>query len=252
MRKLAAASKVAGTILVAVSSPVEARAQAVDRDTSTALREALAARGIALESVVSIRRTERFVVADLALNPSAGTIVVLTRGLAPVTTLPGWTLRILPGEAIVYHRNSVHFAPTHWAEVWTWDPATGRDTRLYPNAPWDSVRRAYLDTVNAIYDRAGPAWFTANNHHRDPERFDSQLGDTIVVAASGRALAFPVTFGGGEGTPAETPRLDVIVLCRNVGTKRARCTERSLAAVARARAGWSTLRILDDLVGNRR
>ena len=65
----------------------------------------------------------------------------------------------------------------------------------------------------------------------DAERFDTRLGDTVVVARSGRAIAFPITFGGGEGTPAATPTLDVVVVCRDVGTERARCVEQPLAAV---------------------
>jgi hypothetical protein len=248
MLKPLAASKVLVAILAMTSAPSPARSQVVEADTSTAFRQALAAEGIAAESVVRILGTKRFLVADTHINPSAGTIVVLTRERALVTTLPGWTLRVLPGETILYHRNNVHFAPTHWAELWTWDPTTRRDVRLYPNAPYDSLRRAYIDSVKTIYARVGPDWFRANNHHMDAERFDSRLGDTVVVARSGRTLAFPIMFGGGEGTPAATPPLDVVVVCREVGTKRAQCREQSLAALARGHSGWSTLDILNALL----
>ena len=238
-------------LVSAAGEPLRAQSSA-SVDTSKALRQALAAQGIALESVVAVQRTERHVVVDTHVNPSAGYIVVLTRDLAPVTTLPGWTLRLLSDGTILYHRSSVHFAPTHWAEVWTWNPVTRREARLYPNAPWDSVRRAYVDTVRAIYRRAGADWFRANNHHMDADRFDTRLGDTIVVASSGRTLAFSITFGGGAGTPAATPPLDVVVVCRAVATSRSRCTERPLAALAGIHPGWSTPDILADLAGSRR
>jgi hypothetical protein len=110
--------------------------------------------------------------------------------------------------------------------VWTWSGATKRDTRLYPGATPDSVRRAYVDTVRAIYRRAGEAWLRANNHHMDPARFDSGLSDSVTVSASGRDVVFAVRFGGGEGTPAATPPVDVIVRCRDVGLVSARCIER--------------------------
>jgi len=159
---------------------------------------------------------------------------------------------VLPTDIVLYHRNNVHFAPTHWAELWTWDPATGRDTRLYPNAPADSLRRAYVDTVRSIYRRVGEEWFRANNHHKDPQRFDTRVGDTIVVAPSGRTIAFMMTFGGGEGTPAATPPLEVAVLCRAVGTTRSQCREYSAGALARVHPGWTQNQLLDDLVSSRR
>ena len=230
-------------LVLALAGP--ARAQA----TNDSLRRAMAAEGIPIESVIAVHRTPRHILVDTHINPSAGTIVVLSRDWKPVTTLPGWVLRVLPGGTILYHRNNVHFAPTHWAELWTWDPETSRDTRLYPNPPWDSIRRAYVDTVKAIYRRAGPAWFKANNHHMDAERFDTRLGDTVVVSPSGGALAFAIAFGGGEGSPAATPSLDVAVACRDVGTKRQRCVERPLAALSRKYAGRSVLEILDTLTG---
>ena len=230
-------------LVLAVAGP--ARAQA----TNDSLRRAMAAEGIPVESVIAVHRTPRHILVDTHINPSAGTIVVLSHDWKPITTLPGWVLRILPGGTVLYQRNNVHFAPTHWAELWTWDPATNRDTRLYPNAPWDSVRRAYVDTVKAIYQRAGPAWFKANNHHMDAERFDTRLGDTVVVSPSGRAIAFAISFGGSEGSPAATPPLEVVVACRGVGTKRQRCSEQLLAALSRRYAGRSVLEILDTLAG---
>lgn len=182
--------------------------------------------GVDPRSIVAVSHSRRNVFVDTHINPSAGEIVVLTPSLVRVTTLPGWVVRVLPTDVLVYEKNQVHFAPTHSAELWTWDPVTRRDTRLYPRPPYDSVRRAYIDTVRAIYDRVGADWFRAHNHHMDPKQFDSQLGDTVVVGASGRSIAFTMQFGGGEGTPAATPPLQVLVVCSGVGTTRSRCRER--------------------------
>lgn len=195
-------------------------------DTSQAFRDKLARLGIPVGSVVAVTHTKRYVLVDTHVNPSAGVLYVLSdRGDRVVAELPGWVLRVLPNGVVVYYRNEVHFAPTHSAEVWTWDPVTHRDARLYPNEPYDSVRRAYVDSVRSIYARVDEGWFRAANHHKDPTRFDSSVGDTIMVADSGKTVVFAMRFGGGEGTPAETPRLDVMVTCRGVGTKRQRCTE---------------------------
>lgn len=174
-----------------------------------------------------------YIYVDTHINPSAGSLRVLSRDSALVVALPGWLLGVLPNHVVLYHRNQVHFAPTHSAEVWTWDPATRRDVRLYPNRPWGSVRRAYVDTVRAIYQRVGAEWFRVNNYPMDPERFDSRLLDSVIVGPSPRTVTFRVEFGGGDGTPAATPRLDVLVRCHDVGTARARCVERATSQTGR-------------------
>jgi hypothetical protein len=238
---LAAVASAASSVWAQTSVPLD----------SAKLRRVLAAESIPVESVGEIRQTARHVFIDTHTNPSAGRIIVLTRDVKRVITLDGWVLRVLPGDVVLYHRSSVHFAPTHWVELSTWDPATGRDHPLYPSEPPDSLRRAYVDTVRSIYRRVGEPWFHANNHHMDPERFDSRLGDTIVVSSSGRSVAFMVTFGGGERTPAATPPLEVAVVCRDVATRRSRCTEWAASELARAHPGWTPIQILNDLVGRR-
>ena len=179
-------------------------------------------------SILKIHHTGPHILLDTHQSPSAGTVIVLSRSLVPVATLPGWVIQTLPTGTVLYQRSTVHFAPTHAAELWTWNPVTKRDVRLYPVAPADSVRRAYADTVRSIYGRVGETWFRERNHHMDPARFDSRLVDSVMVSESGRELSFVVRFGGGEGTPAETPTLDVAVHCRRVGSSAARCSERPL------------------------
>ena len=179
-------------------------------------------------SLLKIHHTEQHIVLDTHQSPSAGTVIVLSRSLVPVTTPAGWVVRALPTGTVVYQRGDVHFAPTHALELWTWNPETSRDVQLYPVEPADSVRRAYVDTVRSIYQRVGEAWFRQQNHHMDPERFDSRLATSVVASPSGRELIFLVRYGGGDGTAAATPTLHVVVRCRGVGTPDARCVEQRL------------------------
>ena len=109
-----------------------------------------------------------------------------------MTELPGWVLRVLPNDVVLYHRNQIHLAPTHSAELWTWDPVTRRDARLYSSKP-----------------------------------FDTHVADSIVVRESGRTIAFPIVFDSGDATRDRGASREVIVTCRGVGTKRARCTQQA-------------------------
>jgi hypothetical protein len=156
-------------------------------------------------SLLAIHHAGRHLLIDTHVNPSAGTIVVLSPDLAPVTTLPGWVLRVLPTGTVLYHRSAVHFAPAHPVELRTWDAATRRDVRLYGTANGDPVR----------------------------ERLDARLADTVVVADAGRSLSFVVTFSPAAGSPAATPPFDVAVKCQDVGTKRAWCSERPITGGSR-------------------
>jgi len=201
-------------------------------------------------SIIAIQHTDRFVVLTTHESPSAGTTIVLTRALTPVVALRGWLLTTLPGNVMLYHHSMMHFAPTHSAELWTWDPSSGRDALLYPTRPWDSVRQAYVDSTRVTYARVGEDWFRIHNHHMDPEQFDASLVDSVVADAEGRRVAFQMRFGGGDGTPAATPRLDVVVSCQDPGYARARCSETPLSALQRRYPGWPTDRILDDLVNH--
>src|ERR1700746_3682239 len=66
------------------------------------------------------------------LNPSAGCTIVLSRDLAVQGVLPGWVLALFADGAIVYQRSQVHFAPTHYAELFLHDDPHHRDVQIYP------------------------------------------------------------------------------------------------------------------------
>ena len=214
------------------------REQRVNRDAS-----------IDLGSAVRIRHSASRVYIDTHVSPSAGAILVLTRDLRPEATLWGWSLAVLAGETLLYHRSMVHFAPTHSAELWVYDPRTRSDSVLVPGKPQSTTRARYVTLVRTLYSIAGPDWFRKNNHHMDPERFDSALRDSIVVSESGQAFAGIFVWGGTTG-PAGTPLLEVAVHCRAPQGERFECIEEELAA-ARARfPGLSNSELLIQLVNS--
>jgi hypothetical protein len=212
------------------------------------VRRAPAASSLAWDagSILRVSHTSQYVLLDTHRTPSAGRLLVLSRSLQPVASLDGWLAAALPGGRIVYHHSLTHFAPTHPAELWVVDPFTGRNDRLYPTQPYGRVRRAYIEQVRAIYARVGEAWFRVNNHHGDPERFDSAIGPPYAVSPDGRALAFAASFGNVDAhSPAATPGLDVLVVC-DVAARR--CSEEEAAAARRRCRGRSDGQLLEAAV----
>jgi hypothetical protein len=185
---------------------------------------------------------------DTHSSPSAGIILVLTRELRPVTALWGWSLRLLPNDVLVYHRSMVHFAPTHSAELWTYDPRSNRDALLYPQKPFSDVRTRYIARVKAEFDRLGEDWFRVNNHHMDAEQFDSRREDSLVVSADGRSLATMFLFGDRDPAPGRTTPLEVVVHCTSLHSPRPVCTEEELSAVRLRYPGATTVQLLSRLV----
>lgn len=198
-------------------------------------------------SISRIHRAADYFYLDTHVNPSAGTLVVLSRTLEPVAALNGWFATPLRDGTVVYHRSMVHFAPTHPEELWVYDARSREDVRLYPNAPYGAVRQAYIDDVRRIYARVGDDWFRINNHHGDPERFDSSIGREYATDANGNSIAFVATFGADGGdSPAATPKLEVLVACLDVAARR--CSEESLSAARARRPGWSDRQLLEEVV----
>ena len=212
-------------------------------------RRRLGEPGRDIGSVVAIHHTARHVFLDTHGNPSAGTLLVFTRDLAPVAALDGWLLRLLPGGLAVYHQSMIHFAPTHSAELRLYDADSGRDVTLYPREPDGPVRRRYVAATRQQYARVGADWFRNNNHPMDPRRFTSALRDSLVTNAAGTALAFLMRFGNEAATPVATPLLDVVVHCRQVRSTQPQCSETELATLQRRHPRWDTSRILHSLLG---
>jgi hypothetical protein len=169
----------------------------------------------------------------------------LTNKIVPVVALDGWTALVLSNGIVLYEHSMVHFAPTHFAELWMFEPRAGRNTMLYPTRPYQAVRRTYLENVKQIYARVPDSWFAEHNHHGNPALFDSSLLPSPVANANGTTVAFIVKFGNDDydHSPAATPALSVMVVCSNLQAL-ARCTEKQLSAVRKAHGSWPDAQIL--------
>ncbi len=233
--------------------PDTLRISAFDRRTNAWTHAALERRRAAppaweVGSVLDVQHSADQIFLDTHTNPSAGTVIVLDRALRPLAALDGWLLALLPSGRIFYHRSMPHFLAAHPAELWTWDPHTSRDIRVYPGEPYDSVRLSYIAATRQAYERLGEAWFQAHNHPMDAEHFGSSITSRIRTDPTGSTAVFLVQFGEDDDSPTRTPLLDVVVSCRGAGTEQVRCREVELSVLQARHPGWSTTRILDELI----
>ena len=127
-------------------------------------------------------------------NPSAGATLALSNELEFQYGLYGWILAGFEDETVVYQKNQVHFAPTHYAEIYIYDPRTERDRKIYPMKPDKGIRLEHIKKVKAAYDERGEDWFRIHNHHMNPELFNNYLRDEVVVNDSTDSLAFVVVY----------------------------------------------------------
>jgi hypothetical protein len=202
-----------------------------------------------LGSIVRLSRAGAYLYLDSHRTPSAGTLLVLDRELKPVAALNGWSKYLFPDGVVVYEQSAPHFAPTYSARLSVFDPASRSGRPLYPLAPYDSIRSQYIEEVARIYRGIGDSWFREHNHHMDPERFDSAVGETFVSNPAGQ-IAFLVQFGTDVRRPV-TPVLEVVVHCLLIRTTSPQCSERRLSDLRRDHPGLSDRQILEGVVGVR-
>ena len=160
---------------------------------------------------------------DIHLTPSAGCILVLSKGLEVRAALSGWFLAEFADGTVVYHNSQIHFAPTHPAEVSIYRPDRDSSFRVYPMQPYQPVRTAHIEKVRAAYGDGN--WCRERNHHCDPELFDNQLLGIVEINDQTRALAFVIGFdnavegleterrSGSANAPEST---EVVYIYRNV------------------------------------
>jgi hypothetical protein len=170
---------------------------------------------------------QRFVHRSEHINPSAETLTILSADMKVVAELQGWELATLPNEIVVYHRNQVHFAPTHSLEIAVFDPVRQRDALIYPPMPYQPVRQQFIDKVAQAYKERGEQWFREHNHHMDPARFDSMLIGDVMVDTRSNTLSFTVRFGDPESALDPLPfTQNVRVTCKPLAPlEQIRCEE---------------------------
>lgn len=170
---------------------------------------------------------KKYFQASYHINPSAEAFYVISRDLKIVGELNGWELLTLPDESIVYHRNQVHFAPTHALEIAVFDPESRQDRVIYPPTPTEPVRQAFIDRVAAVYRERGEAWFREHNHHMDPQMFDSRLIGDPALDLRNQTITFTVQYGDPDNASDPLPFMErVRVTCSPISPPvRLRCHE---------------------------
>jgi len=164
------------------------------------------------------------------LNPSAGITFVLGPDLRLQQEVFGVPISFLSNDFVVFYKSEIHFAPTHAVELLVYDPARRVERKIYPPRKPDPVRSEFVDRVRAAYALRGEEWFRANNHHMNPEAFDSALL-TLVKDDKAHAIAFLVDYQNPIND-ANDPRASgdtVVVTCTSMDrVDQISCRERSL------------------------
>jgi hypothetical protein len=125
-------------------------------------------------SAVAVHRAGGFLYVGLHLNPSAECTLVLDSKLDVKRILFGWYVAGFQNGKVVYEHNTTHFAPTHPLVVSVYDPGAAKDTQLYPQ-PSDPYRSDFVDQLQHIM---GVDRCTTENCASDPEKFESELGES--------------------------------------------------------------------------
>ncbi len=156
-------------------------------------------------SVLSIKAVAGFYVVDTHISPSAGCLLVLTADMKVHSKFFGWYLGHVGDRILVYHRNQVHFATVHPAEIATFDLQSKKDTVIFPRKPDQQVRLDLIAALDAFYT-SHPDYCQQNNDPCDPEYFDSSLEGEIVTDNREHAVAFVISYEvQGYGQSKEKP-----------------------------------------------
>ena len=202
------------------------------------MRQILAAAGITdfggyPDSLLNIapgdeQRIGRYFHVGYHINPSAEGLFILSSNRELLGELDGWELVTLPNESIVYHNSQTHFAPTHSLGISVFNPETRRDRQIYPPTPYQPVRRDFIDRAAKAYKERGEEWFRQNNHHMNPEMFDSALISQITLDAASKSMSFVVRFGDPDNARDPLPFTErVLVRCAPIDiAEQLQCTER--------------------------
>ena len=113
-----------------------------------------------------------YLVLSFHVNPSAATMLVLSKDLKLVTTLYGFDLREAAPGQLVFIENMIHFAPVHPERLQLANLRTGRRVELYP--PQGDALRAEFAREHA---RHMPQYETCMqmNDSCTPELYDEDI-----------------------------------------------------------------------------
>lgn len=144
-------------------------------------------------SISAVRIAKDYLLVSTHLSPSASNTLVLTRDLKLRRELNGYPVATMANGTLLLHKSQIHFAPTHVMELSAYDPMRNIERQIFPPAKPDPVRADFINRVRNEYSLRGREWFQQNNHHMNPERFDSALSG-VVVNDQAHTIAFLVYY----------------------------------------------------------
>jgi hypothetical protein len=182
-------------------------------------------------AVSGIRRIGGFFSIRLHHTPSSDSELVLDSRLAVHDRVPGWVVAVVDERRVLYQKGQPHFAPTFETELFLYELATRKRSRIFPSAPDGAYRASLVERTARAYREAGERWCAERNHHCDPERLDSYLSAGPVTSAETDSLAFVVSY---DEAPLESggERRAVLYLVRGLTTGLLESVEVPLAPAA--------------------
>jgi hypothetical protein len=90
------------------------------------------------------------------------------------------------------------------------DPATGRNRKIYPPQSYAKVRDDFIARVAEVYRERGEEWFRKHNHHMNPEWFDSSLASELRLNEPAKSISFAVRFGDLDNASDPLPFTETV------------------------------------------
>ncbi|HEY6412511.1 MAG TPA: hypothetical protein VIX42_02415 [Edaphobacter sp.] len=136
-------------------------------------------------SALNISEKGGLIVIHTNISPSAECALILTSDLNFVAGLGGWVLATIDGN-LIFEENTIHFAPTHPAQICAYNLRQKKLTSIYP-AETDAARTQFSAELHN--HMASSKWCNEQNNPCDPENFSTNI-EHITVNESHRSFAF--------------------------------------------------------------
>jgi hypothetical protein len=167
-------------------------------------------------SAMGISERDGVIAIDTHINPSAGCVLILNRDLSFSAGLWGWVLGSINGQLIV-QEDMVHFAPTHSARLFVYDPHRKKATHIYPPEN-DPARQEFSAALRRFLP--SDEWCKQANHACDPETFNTDV-DHFAIDQRANEFSFDAVMDAegfddksGDGAEETIPSRTIHYVCR--------------------------------------
>jgi hypothetical protein len=212
----------------------------------------------AVGSVLRVGLSDKHILIEGHANPSAGVGLLLNRvTLRSVARVPGYGLRLLRDETVLYHANMVHFAPLHQERLIVFDPGSRREVEIFPGTRESSIAAGYRHSIRSVYATlpAAQKAMYEQSAYGPVDDFDRSI-NFLAARPAGDRMAFVASYDANR-LDKKIPRADALVLCDRSAVLKWTCTERELEEVARAFSfdlrrqpnGWFDASDIQPLIG---